>query len=62
MNEKDEFFSADALLLAAGFAESINDKEEAISLYETLKEKYPSNVVVQNGEVDKNLARLGKTN
>jgi tetratricopeptide (TPR) repeat protein len=62
VNEKDEFFSADALLLAAGFAESINDKEEAISLYETLKEKYPSNVVVQNGEVDKNLARLGKTN
>lgn len=61
VNEKDEFFAADALLLAASYAVSIGNNKEAISLYEEVKEKYPSNVAVQNGEVDKNLAKLGET-
>ncbi|MBC7866740.1 MAG: tetratricopeptide repeat protein [Gloeobacteraceae cyanobacterium ES-bin-316] len=60
VNEKDEFFASDALILAAGYAESINNTKEAISLYKEVKEKYPTNMAVQSGEVDKNLARLGE--
>jgi len=59
VNGKDEFFAADALLLAAGYAEAIANNKEAIDLYKELKEKYPSNIAVQNGEVDKILAKLG---
>jgi TolA-binding protein len=59
VNEKDEFFAADALMLAAAYADATGNPTEAISLYEEVKEKYPSNVAVQNGEVDKNLAKLG---
>lgn len=62
VSEKDEFFSADALMIAASYAEVIGNSKEAISLYEEVKEKYPSNVAVQNGEVDKNLAKLGVIN
>ncbi len=60
VNDKDEFFAADALLIAAAYAESIGDTKEAISLYKEVSEKYPSNIAVQNGEVEKNLARLGE--
>ena len=60
VNSKDEFFAADALLIAAAYAESIGDTKEAISIYRELTEKYPSNMAVQNGEVEKNLARLGE--
>jgi len=60
VNDKDEFFAADALLIAAAYAESTGNSKEAISLYEEVKTKYPSNVAVQNGEIDKNLARLGE--
>jgi len=62
VNEKDEFFAPDALLIAAAYAASINDNKEAISLYEKVKEKYPSNAAVTSGDVDKNLARLGVLN
>jgi tetratricopeptide (TPR) repeat protein len=57
--EKDDFFAGDALLVAAAYASATNNNKEAISLYEQVKEKYPSNMAVQNGDVDKNLARLG---
>ncbi len=60
VNSKDEFFAADALLTAAAYAESIGDTKEAISLYKEVTEKYPSNIGVQNGEIEKNLARLGE--
>ncbi len=59
VNTKDEFFAADALILAAAYADATGNSKEAISLYEEVKEKYPSNAAVQNGEVDKNLAKLG---
>lgn len=59
INEKDEFFAADALLVAAAYAGATGNNKEAISLYEQVKEKYPSNIAVQNGDIDKNLARLG---
>jgi tetratricopeptide (TPR) repeat protein len=59
VNEKDEFFAGDALLIAAAYAGVTGNNKEAISLYEQVKEKYPSNAAVQNGDVDKNLAKLG---
>ena len=59
VNSKDEFFAADALLLAAGYADAIGNSKEAIDLYKEVKEKYPANIAVQNGEVDKILAKLG---
>ena len=60
VNGEDEFIASDALLTAAAYAESIGDTKEAISLYKEVTEKYPSNIAVQNGEVEKNLARLGE--
>ena len=60
VNERDEFFAADALIIAANYAETIGDNKEAISLYKKVKEKYPSNQAVLNGDVDKYLARLGE--
>lgn len=62
VNEKDDFFAPDALLMAAAFAASTGDSKEAISLYQQVKEKYPSNTAVISGDVDKNLARLGVLN
>ncbi|MBC7934411.1 MAG: tetratricopeptide repeat protein [Rhizobacter sp.] len=59
VNEKDEFFAGDALLIAAAYAKETGNSKEAVSLYEQVKEKYPSNIAVQNGDVDKNLASLG---
>ncbi len=60
VNEKDEFFAGDALIIAANYAESIGDTKEAINLFKEVKEKYPANSAVINGEVDKYLARLGE--
>ncbi len=60
INDKDEFFASDALLIAAAYAESIGNSKEAISLYKEVTEKYPTNIAVQNGEVEKSLARLGE--
>lgn len=60
--EKDDFFAGDALLIAAAYAGATGDNKQAISLYEEVKKKYPSNNAVQNGDVDKNLARLGVIN
>jgi tetratricopeptide (TPR) repeat protein len=60
VNEKDEFYAADALLMAATYADAIGNQKEAISLFKKLKEKYPTNSSVQSGEVDKYLARLGE--
>ncbi len=59
VNEKDEFFAADALLVAAKYSDATGNSKEAISLFQELKEKYPSNAAVQSGEIDKYLAKLG---
>ena len=62
LNTKDEVSSADALLIAAAYADATGNSKEAIDLYTELKDKYPTNTAVINGEVDKYLARLGVVN
>jgi len=59
VNEKDEAFTADALITAAGYAASLGKKQEAIDLYEKARDNYPAYPAVQSGEVDKYLASLG---
>lgn len=59
VNEKDNSVSSDALLMAANYADAIGKTKEAIELFQELKVKYPLSTAVSNGEVDKNLARLG---
>ncbi len=59
VNEKDEFFTADALFMAAKYSDATGNNKEAIDLFQKLKEKYPSNPAVQSGEIDKYLAKLG---
>lgn len=61
VNDKDEIFTPDALLIAAGYAETSGKSKDAIDLYQKLKDNFPSHSSVQNGEVDKYLARLGIT-
>ena len=59
VNEKDEFFAADALLVAAKYSDATGNNKEAIDLFQQLKEKYPTNAAVQSGEIDKYLAKHG---
>ncbi len=59
VNTKDEAFSADALFLAANYAEASGKKAEAIDLFKKMRDDYPTNSAVVNGEVDKYLAQLG---
>ncbi len=60
VNNNDDFFAPEALMIAANYAESTNDAKEAISLYKEVKDKYPAYSSVVSGEVDKHLARLGE--
>ena len=60
VNTKDEAFTADALFLAANYAEATGKKKEAIELFKKMKEDYPTNSAVASGEVDKYLAQLGE--
>jgi Tetratricopeptide repeat len=62
INTKDEALTADALSIAASYASSLGKSKDAIELYQNLKDNYPSFQAVQNGDVDKNLAKLGVTN
>lgn len=59
VNPKDETFAADALLTAAAYAEALGKNKDAIELYEQVQEKYPLNTAVNNGEIDRHLAKLG---
>ncbi len=59
LNKKDEATTADAILLAASYADATDQKKEAIELYRRLKEDYPAYLTVKSGDVDKYLARLG---
>lgn len=61
VNEKDDVFTADALMMAASYAETTGKTKEAIDLYQKAKDNYPAAPAVQSGEVDKYLARLGIT-
>jgi len=62
VNEKDDSFTPDALMLCGNYAESIGKNEDAIKFYQKVKNNYPAFVSVTNGEVDKKLARLGEVN
>ncbi len=59
VNEKDEYFTAQALFTAASYAEAVGKKSDAIDLYKSLRDKYPASGNVANGDVDKALAKLG---
>ena len=62
VNLKDDAISPDAFLMAAAYAETTGKNKEAIELYKKLKDKYPKHISVSNGEIEKNLARLGEFN
>ncbi|HEX4958298.1 MAG TPA: tetratricopeptide repeat protein [Lacibacter sp.] len=57
LNDKDEVSSSENLLRAALAYESIGKNDKAVSIYKSLREKYPQ-FAAQN-QIDKNLARLG---
>jgi tetratricopeptide (TPR) repeat protein len=59
VNKKDEALTADALFVAASYADAIGKREEAIDLYTELKDNHPTYSSVRSGDVDKYLARLG---
>ena len=59
VNKKDDVTTADALLVAASYADAINKKEDAIDLYTRLKNEHPTSTPVRSGDVDKYLAKLG---
>ena len=61
VNEKDEAFTADALITAAAYADYIGRPKEAIELYQKAQNNYPNFPTVQSGEVEKHLAKLGVT-
>ncbi|MBC7537063.1 MAG: tetratricopeptide repeat protein [Ferruginibacter sp.] len=62
VNARDESLSPNALLIAASYANEIGKSKDAIELYRKLKDKYPTSASVTNGEVDKQLAKLGEMN
>lgn len=59
VNKKDDLTTADALLVAASYADAMNKKDEAIELYTKLKNDHPSSAAVKSGDVGKYLAKLG---
>jgi tetratricopeptide (TPR) repeat protein len=59
VNKKDDVTTAEALVIAASYADAINNKKEAIELYTRLKNEHPTATAVKSGDVDKYLARLG---
>ncbi len=59
VNEKDDAYTADAILLAAGYAEANGKTKDAIALYEKARDNYAANPAVSNGDVEKHLAKLG---
>ncbi len=61
VNKKDENFTADALMVAGGYAEANGKTKEAIEFYTEARDNYPKFASVQNGDVDKYLAKLGVT-
>lgn len=57
LNDKDENYSSECLYFAAQAYETLGKNDEAVKLYQIIKEKYPK---TQRGfSVDKYLARLG---
>jgi tetratricopeptide (TPR) repeat protein len=59
VNTKDEGTTADALFVAASYADATGNQKEAVTLYQQLKNDYPNATAVKSGDIDKYLARLG---
>lgn len=59
VNEKDDAYTADALIIAASYAEANGKDKDAIELYEKARDNYAAFPAVQNGDVEKHLAKLG---
>jgi tetratricopeptide (TPR) repeat protein len=59
VNTKDDGVTADALYLAASYADAIGKNKEAIDLFTRLKTDFPAYASVKSGDIDKYLARLG---
>jgi tetratricopeptide (TPR) repeat protein len=57
--EKDELLSPEYLFRAAYLYESMGKNKDAIDIYQSIKDKYPTSQ--RGAEVDKYLARLGVT-
>ncbi len=60
VNRKDEGITADALYMAATYADATGKNDEAKKLFNELKNDFPLYNSVRSGEVDKYLARLGQ--
>jgi tetratricopeptide (TPR) repeat protein len=59
LNDKDENFSSECLYFAAQAYETLGKNDDAVKMYQIIKEKYPK---TQRGfSADKYLARLGVT-
>jgi tetratricopeptide (TPR) repeat protein len=61
LDPKDASFGAEALFLAATYADAIGNSKEAIDLFKQLQTKFPTSQAVTNGDVDKYLAKYGVT-
>ena len=57
VNTNDEFMTSEALYKSASYAEATGKTQDAISLYQKVKDEYPKSVRVN--DIDKSLARLG---
>jgi TolA-binding protein len=57
--EKDELFSPEYLFRSGYLYESMGKTQDAIAMYQLIKEKYPTST--RGADVDKYLARLGVT-
>jgi TolA-binding protein len=57
----DESMAAEALFVAAAYADVLGKSKDAVELFTQLKDKYPANQRVSGGEVEKYLAKLGVT-
>lgn len=62
VSDLDDGMAAEALFIAARFAENLDKTKEATELFQKLKDKYPSSQRVNSGDVDKYLGKLGATN
>lgn len=59
VNPKDPVTTADALYMAGSYASATGKDKEAIDAFKKLRDEFPTSVYVQNGTVDKELAKLG---
>ena len=60
VNKKDEGITADALFMAASYADASGKTDDATKLFSELKNNFPLYNAVRSGEIDKYLARLGQ--